>query len=382
MPAPHDWDPRAPEVLEDQVAAYDELRGRCPVAHSEYLGWSVLGHADVSTVLADPDTFSNVVSRRLTVPNGMDPPEHTAYRALNDPYFTPERMAAFEPTCRRIARDLVAGLPRSPERAPIMALARTYALRVQSAFLGWPAELEAPLAAWTAANTEATLHRDRERLGHLAIEFDGHIRTLLHERRALGAAAPADITTELIGQDVLGRPVTDAELVSLLRNWTVGELGTIAASVGIIVDLVSRRPEVQDLLRSDPDRIEEANEELLRIHGPLPTNRRRTTRDVELGGRTIPAGDIVTVVWPSANRDEAVFEDPDEFRLDRDPALNLLWGAGIHGCPGAPLARLELRVVLEELLAATTRIEPVDDAPPARAAYPGSGFTRLPVLLT
>ena len=380
MSAPHDWDARDPEVLRDQIAVWDDLRGRCPVAHSADLGWSVLGHGDVVRVLADPDTFSNVVSRRLTVPNGMDPPEHTAYRALNDPYFTPDRMTAFEPECRRIARDLVAALPRAPRSAEIMGLARTYALRVQAGFLGWPAELEEPLARWTADNIAAIAHRDRERIGHLALEFDGQIRALLEERRALGDAGPQDITTELVHETVAGRPVTDAELVSLLRNWTVGELGTIAAAVGIVVDLISRRPQVQDLLRSDPDLIEAANEELLRIHGPLPTNRRRATREVDLGGRTIPAGAPVTVVWPSANRDEGVFGDPDEFRLDRDPDLNLLWGAGIHVCPGAPLARLELRVLVEELLAGTSRIEPVD-SPPERAIYPGSGFSRLPVSL-
>lgn len=375
MPLAHDWDPRAGG---DPIAAYDDLRGRCPVPHSEELGFSVLRHADVSRVLADPDTFSNVVSRRLTVPNGMDPPEHTAYRALNDPYFTPERMAAFEPACRRLAADLVAGLPRRAA-VEVMGLARTYALRVQAAFLGWPAELEEPLARWTAANTAAIRERDRERLTHLGLEFDGHIRSLLAHRRALGDAAPRDVTTELLGETVHGRPVTDAELVSLLRNWTVGELGTIAAAVGIVVDLLARRPEVQDLLRAESGLVEAGVEEMLRIRGPLATNRRRTTRATRIGGRDVPAGAMVTVVWPSADRDEAVFDDPDAFRLDRDPAQSLLWGAGIHVCPGAPLARLELRVLVEELLAATTRIEAHGPSEPV--GHPGSGFARVPVVL-
>ena len=91
------------------------------------------------------------------------------------------------------------------------------------------------------------------------------------------------------------------------------------------------------------------------------------------------AGDRMTLMWASANRDEAVFGDPDEFRLDRDPSQNLLYGAGIHVCPGAPLARLELRIFLEELLNHTQRLELVPHRVPQKAAYPASGFAVLPL---
>jgi cytochrome P450 len=101
---------------------------------------------------------------------------------------------------------------------------------------------------------------------------------------------------------------------------------------------------------------------------------------VTIGDRAIPAGERVIVLWASANRDERVFGDPDEFRLDRNPADNLLYGDGVHACPGAPLARLELRIVMDELLAATASIERADEAP-QRATYPGSGWTSLPLRL-
>lgn len=101
-----DWDPRDDAVLHDQRRAYDEMRERCPVAHSDFLDWSLFRHADVVNVLADPKTYSSA-SRHRAIPNGMDPPEHTLYRRALEPYFTPERMAAFEPHCRRIAIDLV-----------------------------------------------------------------------------------------------------------------------------------------------------------------------------------------------------------------------------------------------------------------------------------
>ncbi|MDQ2623673.1 MAG: hypothetical protein M3Y20_00790, partial [Actinomycetota bacterium] len=124
---PDDWDPRAPHVLADQIAAYDELRGTCPVAHSDYLGWSVLRHDDVLEVLHDHATFSNVVSERLTVPNGMDPPEHTEFRRINDKYFTPERMAAFHERCRHVAVGVLDQLPDDGDVELMGAVARTYA---------------------------------------------------------------------------------------------------------------------------------------------------------------------------------------------------------------------------------------------------------------
>src|SRR5690606_27620181 len=104
-------------------------------------------------------------------------------------------------------------------------------------------------------------------------------------------------------------------------------------------------------------------------------NRRVTTQEVELGGRTIAAGESLSIIWISANRDGRVFEEPESFRWDRDPELNLLWGAGIHVCPGAPLARLEMRLLIEELLEQTTKIAPIAEKPPQRAVYPTTGFS-------
>ncbi|HKO34718.1 MAG TPA: cytochrome P450, partial [Candidatus Limnocylindria bacterium] len=172
--SPHpDWDPRSPAVLDDQIAAYDRMRSRCPVANSEYLHWSVFRHADVTRVLEDHGTFSNAVSRHPSVPNGMDPPEHTEYRMLIEPYFAPERVRAFEPVCRAIATDLVDRLPTSGEVELMGGFARDFALRIQCAFMGWPAELREPLRRWTRRNHEATLSGDRAATEAVALEFDG-----------------------------------------------------------------------------------------------------------------------------------------------------------------------------------------------------------------
>jgi len=372
-----DWDPKSDAVLRDQRAAYDEMRERCPVAYSDFLGWSLFRHEDIVRVLNDPHTFSNTVSRHLSVPDGMDPPEHTEYRRIIEPYFRRERMEAFEPQCRKIAANLVQSLLERDEVELISEFAHWFAVRVQCTFLGWPAEMYEPLSLWTQKNHQATFAEDRAAMAKIAREFEGYVVGLLQVRRAAGAQASDDITTSLLRQQVGSRPLRDEEIASILRNWTVGEISTISASVGILVHYISEHADLQLRLRARPPLLPDAIEEILRIHGPLVANRRITTRPVEIGGRKIGAGERISLIWISANRDGRVFKDPEAFRLDRDPAANLLYGAGIHVCPGAPLARMEMRVAMEELLARTTRINPIPDKPPTDAVYPASGFATL-----
>lgn len=379
---PADWDPRSPAVLDEPIAAYDRLRRRCPVAWSDYLWWSLLRHADVLRVLHDPAAFSNAASNHLSIPNAMDAPEHTPYRRLIERYFTPACMAAFEPACQRIAQALVDALPRSTPFEAMDALAHSFAVRSQCAFMGWPATLHAPLRAWIGRNHRATHAGDRAAMARLALDFDGTITDQLVQRRDAGEQAPPDVTTRLLGERIHGRPLSDEEIVSIVRNWTVGELGTIAASVGILVHYLATHPALQTELRAQPDALPDAIDEILRIHPPLIANRRVTTCPVRVGDHTLPAGERLTLIWAAANRDEAVFGDPDRYDPPRNRAHNLLYGAGLHVCPGAPLARLELRTLMQALLAGTTAIETVAAPGPERARFPASGFARLMVRLT
>ncbi len=378
---PPDWDPKSDEVMRDQRAAYDELRRRCPVAHSELMGWSLFRHADVTHALHQHEIFSNAVSRHLSVPNGMDPPEHTAYRRIIEPYFSPERMTVFEPVCRAIVVKLIQEVCARGEVEFIADVALPFAERVQCAFLNWPTALHGRLAGWTRKNHAATLAQDRQALSDIAREFEELIDGLIETRMQDGTDPKMDLTAAMMTEQVWGRPLSNEEVASILRNWTVGEIGTISASVGILVEYLAGHSGLQTRLRSQPELIPPAIEEMLRLHGPLVINRRITTRPVEVGGKKIGAGERITLNWISANRDEAEFDEPDEFRLDRDPARNLLYGAGIHYCPGAPLARLEMRVFLEELLARTSEITIRPGRPPTIAVYPASGFATLPLLI-
>lgn len=372
-----DWSVHEAPVVEDQVTGYDTQRRSRRVGFSEELGWSVFHHADAASVLADPATFSNDVSQHLSVPNGMDPPTHTRFRGVVDPYFAPERIERFGPAYESMAETLVAALPEG-EIEIMGALGHPFAARAQCLFMGWPDRLHDQLHEWTAHNQAATRRRDRTRLAELAAEFDGIITAQLDERRNVEGLA-SDTTAELLTAHVAGRRLTDDELVSIIRNWTAGELGTIAASVGILIHHLAQAPDLQADLRADPRRLSEVIHELLRMDGPLVASRRRTTRPVRLDGRRVEAGERITILWPSVNRDEAVFGD-DEFDPDGHADDNLLYGAGIHACPGESLARLELKILIGTLLAATSDITPA--GPAVRASYPVGGYTDVPVSIS
>lgn len=378
---------------DDPLEAWDDQRRRCPVAHDGERAWSVHGHPEVRTVLLDHATFSNRVSAHLSVPNGMDPPEHGRYRPIVDRYFTPDEMRAFEPTCRRVASELIDEICARGRGDAVTDLGEPFAARIQCAFMGWPESMTDVLHDWQEANRHATRAADAAATTAVAEAFDRHVVSILDRHRArlepasseagssaVGASGQnaGDPTDRLLRERVDGRPLSDEEIVSIVRNWTVGELGTIASSVGVVVHALAHDGTLQVQLRAQPELVPAAIDEALRVRGPLIANRRIAARDVDLAGQRIRAGDRVRIVWPSANRDERVFEAPDRIRPDRPPEDNLLYGEGVHVCPGAPLARLELRVLTEELLARTRTLAPDPDRSVTFAQPPQGGFEHMP----
>lgn len=377
QPATDDWDPRDPAVLEDQRRAYDEMRERCPIAHSEFMGWSIFRHADVAEVMDDPATYTSA-TRRLAVPNGMDPPAHGRYRAALAPAFAEDRMAALEQACRRIAGELLEPMNASGDLEFMEAFATPYTLRALCAFLGWPEAQWESLGGWTHGNQQVAFSRDRVAGKALASLFTEHVKINLTYHR--GDAHDADdVTDALLATQVDGKPLDEEAIVSALRNWTAGH-GTVAAALSILVLHLAEDGALQDRLRADPSLIPAAVEEILRADGPLVANRRSTAREIKLGGRTIPAGESVTLMWIAANRDPRAFDGSDAVRIDRDTDESMVWGRGIHLCLGAPMARLELRVALEALLARTSHFEVHGDAA-RRVVYPSNGMEMLPLRL-
>lgn len=214
---PPRWDPQAPEVLRDQRAAYDQLRERCPLAHSDAQHWSVLRHAEVMQVLGDHATFSSAVSAHPAVPNGYDQPLHTQYRRALDPFFAPERMAHFEPVCRALSAATVQeALALGGELEITHEFALPFAVRVQSAFLGWPTLLQDELLGWLRRSQAATRSGDRTQTSAVAQEFEDLVGRVRQAR--LEAPPTQDITSELMHTRVEGRLLDLRELASVLRT--------------------------------------------------------------------------------------------------------------------------------------------------------------------
>lgn len=373
---PTDWQPAG----RDPRAYTDDLRMDHGIGRNDRGEWVLLRHADVVAVATDDLRFSSAVSRFLQVPNGLDGARHRALRTVLDRYFTPVALQPFRDRFREVARRLYAELPRGQALDAVNDLGAVFAVRAQSTWLGWSSDLEQPLLDWMADNHAATRAGDLDATREVAERFDGIIRQIIAERR--GADPSTDLTTRLLHEQVDGAALQEDELVSILRNWTGGDLGSIALCVGVIVHHLAKERGLQSHLRagvSDAD-LDSTLDEILRIDDPFVSNRRRTTCPVDIGGVEIPGGEIVKLHWTSANRDAEVFGDPDTFDAAGNAQHNLVYGIGPHICPGRPLAALELRVAVKELLAETTSVE-LADGPVEREVAPVGGFRSVRVVL-
>jgi cytochrome P450 len=341
------------------------------------MGWSLFRHGDVTAVTGDPVAFSSA-TRRLAIPNGMDPPEHTDYRSSLEPYFTSDRLASFEPRSRRIAGGLLAALVNRVEVEAIGEYVDPFAHQALCAFMGWPVEDWNRISGWTHGNLEAAFRSDREAGARLAREFAAYVTDILRARRAEGSSG--DLMSDLVQLTVHDKALRDDQIVVLLRTWMAGH-GTVAAALGIVIRYLAEDIDLQDRLRSEPDLIEPAIWEILRSDGPLVSNNRTAVQDVEIGGQAIGAGERISLMWIAANRDPAAFSDPERVSVDRGTHDNLLFGAGIHRCLGESLAILNLRVAVEEVLQRVARFELAAPSASPRNVYPSNGLLELPLRL-
>ncbi|GAB2900703.1 cytochrome P450 [Uliginosibacterium flavum] len=368
----------------DIRAFTEELRPLHGVVRNDHGEWVLLRHELVVQAALSDDRFSSAVSSHLQIPNGMDSTEHTAYRAALDCFLTPEALAPFRERFRQVAADLIASLPRGVAVDAVSQLGTRFAVRAQSAWLGWPTDLEDRLVDWVAENHAATRSGDSAWTRRVAELFDDLILSVLNPRREKREDDADDVTAQLMRTKVNGRLLTEAEIVSVLRNWTGGDLGSVAQCVGVLVHYLAKHSTVQDHLRSGvPDaELDAIINEILRIDDPFVSNRRVTTCPVTIGGVALPAGARVKLNWTSANRDEAVFCEPDAMDPERNADQNLVYGIGRHACPGRTLATLEMRIVVQELLAATSSVALDPQQPAERATSPIGGWAKVAVLVS
>jgi cytochrome P450 len=192
----------------------------------------------------------------------------------------------------------------------------------------------------------------------------------------------SDIPSVVLTIEVEGRPISQMEFLCMMNMLFVAGLDTTSNAGAYMFEELARRPDVRRRLLDDPNLIPAAIEEFLRYVTPLPALARTTTQDVPVGDATIPAGERVLLHWMGANHDPAEFPDPDEFVIDRAPNRHFAFGAGVHRCLGSNLARLELRIVLEEVLRRMPDYRIAEGASVER--YPGvtRGISSLPVTFT
>jgi len=366
----------------ESLALFEAARARCPVAHSEaHDGFHMLlDYKDVRKAMADHRTFSSepqvlrpMLPRKPIPALEMDPPRHGAWRAIFNAAVTPRTPAAMTPFVRADVRrhlariaplgncDIVAELCE-----PVPAETICHLVGVEEDHV--PAIREAALAMFAAQG-------DPEEFARRQADFGSVTVSEVHARRE---CPRDDFLSSLADMTIEGRALDDEDYVVLMAAFLgAGHHSTTSALASMIYEIFSV-PERRDRLVAEPDLIPTAIEEALRLHPPFFGFFRRTRAEVDVAGVTIPEGEDVYVGWAAANRDPTMFEEPACFRLDRETNRHMSFGFGIHNCPGSNLARMEMRVVLEELLATFPDMR-VEGEPPSYR-FGGGDYCFLPEL--
>ena len=389
-PGPQDFDPLQPESFDSAHAQFTALRAHCPVAHSQAYGgfWALASYHDVVAVLADPATFvtsvQNVVPKVAftgrRAPLHLDPPEHTPYRAVLNPLLSPERVAALEPAARAFTLETLAPLLAAGRGDVVQDFAAHVPVRVFGHWMRLPPDLEADLRQAGPAFVRAVEAAQADDMKATSLVLYDMARRLLALRRREPLDPATDPTTAMLQARVDGQPFTDEMIVGMVRQVLVVGIVAPQVVIGSIAVHLSRDHALQSKLRADPSLLPDAVEEFLRLYTPYRGFARTARRDVEIGGRCIARDEPIALLYASANRDEAVFPDAARFELNRPNIKDhIAFGRGAHFCAGAALARLELRVMLEELLRRTRHFEL--DGAVAMSPFPEIGPWRVPLRL-
>ena len=364
-----EYDPFSQEFQADPFPVYRWMRDEAPVFYSEKWGWWALSRfEDVRAAATDPQTFLSYegididdTAKDQSGPGflpDIDNPRHDQIRRMIQPQLLPNRIAEREDAVRAVVRGLIDAWRYRGTVDLAQELAWPMPNEVFFDLLGLPSarqEGRAQLERWVHELKDRK--PDDARLTPVAKAATAGIQSyfvdLLHERRA---RPRNDLVTHLVTADIDGVPFAEedigpaSEVLGLMMVLFLGGVESTAGLTGTLFKLLAENPDQRALLREKPALIPDAVEEAIRLATPLQLVGRTATREVTLHGVTIPAGGRVVLVYGAANRDERRFTDPDRFDVTRGRFRHLGFGEGMHGCLGAPLARLEAKVALEEAL--------------------------------
>ena len=389
MEAPVEYDPFDGLLTGDPYGLYERLRAEAPVYFSErHRFWALSRYEDIQVAMRDWETFSTAQGVDIDGTGAAygsgdfleeDPPRHDVLRAVVRAPFVPKRVR--EDTTdfvRSEVQRLLAEIRRNGRHDLAAELAWPLPISVGARLLGLPSsdrqfllDLQRQLADRTAGVRELPPEARAA-----AATLRAYFADLIRSRRA---NPRDDLVTAIATAEPDGRPIGD-DAVGLLFLLFVASMETTASSISNALVLFAERPARLRCIEDHPDAADRAVEEVLRYEAPVQVTKRVTKREVTIHDVTLPEGADVFLVLASANRDDRRWERPDHFDVAREPLRHLAFGDGIHHCLGAPLARLELRTVLEELLQTGVAIEL--DGPGRRlSSHFIRGFAALPGLL-
>ncbi len=380
--------------------AFTHLRKESPVEWFEpegYTGfWAVTKHADIVEVSRQPELFWN--GPRLNIQDkvreanqgpplrtivNMDPPEHPVYRKIASRWFTPRNVANLEDRVAESAQELVTMLTERDSSEVfdwVDEVAAIHPLRLITSLFGVPPEDEPFILQMTNeifGGQDPEYARDGDTTNSAAAMADAqaYFHQLMEKRQA---DPQDDLATEIALAEVYGEPIGVYEILCYyFVVLSAGHDTTRNALSGGLLALLERLDQLERL-QNDMSLLPTAVDEILRWTTPVNHFARTAQQDYELRGQTIKAGDSLALFYSSANRDEEIYDDPFEFRIDRDPNPHLTFGMGAHFCIGASLARMEITKLLEELLPRLRSVELAGTPERLRTAFVG-GVKHLPI---
>ena len=335
------------------------------MAHSDRWNgfWALTRFEDIVGVLTEPKTFitsvQNVVPKVAFTgrrpPLHLDPPSHTPYRRALNPLFTEARMKALEPRIRAYTRKSLQGQIAKGSFDIVQEFSVDMPVYAFAEFLNVNADVMQRIHEVAIIFSRAVSGADDENVKSSSLQLYAIASELIQERKQRPLDPSMDPTTALLlARDEQGNSLPDDMILGTLRQVLVVGIIAPCVTIGSFVVHLCRHPELQQQLREQPELLPAALEELMRLYTPYRGFARTANRDVEIAGRQIKQGEPIALIYASANRDETVFPNADQFDMNRQRKDHLAFGRGPHQCAGAPLARLELLIAFQELLSLTS----------------------------